>query len=473
MRTRCTFLLSSALVVLAVTICLPPFVQAQAGISPDIQKKIDEIAAQALASTGAPGASLAIVRDGRIVYAKAYGLSNLETQTAARPEMRYCIGSISKQFTAIAILMLSEQGQLSLDNSVSRFVPNLTRGGEVTIRELLTMTSGYQDFWPQDYVPRMMLEPTTPQQILDRWARIPLDFNPGAKWQYSNTNYTIAGLIVETASGLPLLEFLSRRIFAPLHMNSVVSMHVAKDTATDPVGYLKYALGPPRPAPKEGEGWMFAAGELAMTASDLALWDISILNQKLLKSDSYRQFETEALLNNGVGTRYGLGVNVGMEQDRRILSHGGEVSGFVAQNVIYPDDQAAVVVLTNLDASAAAGQIAKKIEPLLFPEQDKNMAERLGLARKIFEGLQHGRIDRSLLTANCSDYFTGQAIRDFAESLGPLGAPEEFNQTSHSDRGGMGFRAYLVKFHSGKAVRITVRDMPDGKIEQYQIMAAE
>lgn len=472
MRTRYTFPLSSGLVVLAVTICLQPFAQAQAGISTDVQKKIDEIAAQALASTGAPSASLAIVRDDRIVYAKAYGLSNLETQTAARPEMRYCIGSISKQFTAIAILMLSEQGKLSLDNSVSRFVPNLTRGGEVTIRELLTMTSGYQDFWPQDYVPPMMLEPTTPQQILDRWARIPLDFDPGAKWQYSNTNYTIAGLIVEKASGLPLLEFLSRRIFAPLHMNSVVSMHVAKDIPTDPVGYLKYALGPPRPAPKEGKGWMFAAGELAMTASDLALWDISILNRKLLKPDSYRQFETEAL-NNGVGTRYGLGVNVGMEQDRRILSHGGEVSGFVAQNVVYPDDQAAVVVLTNLDASASAGQIAKKIEPLLFPEQDKNMAERLALARKIFEGLQHGRIDRSLLTANCSGYFSGQAIRDFADSLGPLGAPEEFNQTSHSDRGGMGFRAYQVKFHSGKAVRITVRDMPDGKIEQYQIMAAE
>lgn len=472
MRTRYTFPLSSGLVVLAVTICLSPFAQAQAGISTDVQKKIDEIAAQALASTGAPSASLAIVRDDRIVYAKAYGLSNLETQTAARPEMRYCIGSISKQFTAIAILMLSEQGKLLLDDSVSRFVPNLTRAGEVTIRELLTMTSGYQDFWPQDYVPPMMLDSTTPQQILDRWARIPLDFNPGAKWQYSNTNYTIAGLIVEKASGLPLLEFLSRRIFAPLHMNSVVSMHVAKDTPTDPVGYLKYALGPPRPAPKEGKGWMFAAGELAMTASDLALWDISILNRKLLKPDSYRQFETEALIN-GVGTHYGLGVNVGMEQDRRILSHGGEVSGFVAQNVVYPDDQAAVAVLTNLDASAAASQIAKKIEPLLFPEQDKNMAERLALTRKIFDGLQQGRIDRSLLTANCSVYFSGQAIRDFADSLGPLGPPEELKRTSHSDRGGMGFRAYQVKFHSGKALRITVRDMPDGKIEQYQIMAAE
>ncbi len=473
MRTGHMFRLFSGLVFLAITSSLPPFAQAQAGISADVQKKIDEIAAQALAGTGAPSASLAIVQDGRIVVAKAYGCSNLENQTAALPEMRYSIGSISKQFTAIAVLMLSEQGKLSLDDPVSKFVSGLTRGNEVTIRELLSMTSGYQDFWPQDYVPAMMLEATTPQQILDRWARIPLDFNPGSKWQYSNTNYTIAGLIAEKASGVPLLEFLRQRIFAPLNMNGVVSMHVAKDTPTEPIGYLKYALGPPRPAPKEGKGWMFAAGELAMTASDLAVWDISIINRKLLRPASYRQFETEVLQNNGVGTRYGLGVNVAMEQGRRILSHGGEVSGFVAQNVIYPDDRAAVVVLTNLDASAAAGQIAKKIEPMLFPEQDKNMEERLALARKIFDGLQHGQIDRSLFTANCSEYFSGQAIQDFAGSLGPLGPPEEFKQTSRSERGGMGFRAYQVKFHSGKSVRITVRDMQNGKIEQYQIMAAE
>lgn len=386
--------------------------------------------------------------------------------------MRYSIGSISKQFTATAILMLAEQGKLSLDDPVSKFVPKLTRGREVTIRELLSMTSGYQDFWPQDYVMPMMMKPVTAQEILDHWARIPLDFDPGTKWQYSNTNYVIAGLIVEKAGGMPLMEFLKQRIFIPLHMESTVSMHIAKETPADPVGYLRYALGPPRPAPKEGKGWMFAAGELAMTAADLARWDISLMDQKLLKPASYRVMETEVRLKNGVGTRYALGVRVGMEQDHRMLSHGGEVSGFVAQNVVYPDDRAAVVVLTNLDASAAAGQIANKIGPVLFPTQDKNMEERLQLVRRVFDGLQHGQIDRALFTDNCNSYFTDQALKDFADSLGPLGAPEDFKQTSHSLRGGMGFRAYTVKFKGGKTVRITLRDMPDGKIEQYQLMAA-
>lgn len=443
---------------------------AQSGLTADQQNKIDDAVRKTLTATGVPSASIAVVRDGRIEYLQAYGDAKLDAPKAANPEMRYCIGSISKQFTAAAVLMLVEQGKLSLRDPVSRFIPGLTRGNEVTIRELLSMTSGYQDFWPQDYVPPMMLEPVTPQQILDRWARIPLDFNPGDKWQYSNTNYAVAGLIIEKASGMKLNEFLKQRIFEPLHMNSVTSMHVLKDMTTGPVGYLKYALGPPRPAPKEGKGWMFGAGELAMTAADLARWDISILEGSLLKPASYRELETEVLLNSGVGSRYGLGVGVTMEQGRRVLSHGGEVSGFVAQNYIYPDDREAVVVMTNLDASAAAGQIVKKIEPVIFSKQDENTEERRALARKIFDGLQHGRIDRSLFTANCSHYFSGQAVKDFADSLGPLGPPEEFIQASSSKRGGMGFRSYSVKFRGGKAVRITVRDLPDGKIEQFQVM---
>jgi CubicO group peptidase (beta-lactamase class C family) len=452
---------------------LPSAARAQATMDAASQKKIDDVVNQTLASTGVPGASLAIVSGGRIVYAQAYGYSNLETKTSARPEMRYSIGSISKQFTATALLMLAEQGKLSLADPVSKFEPNLTRGNEVTVRQLLSMTSGYQDYWPQDYVMPMMLKPVTAQQIIVQWARIPLDFEPGTKWQYSNTNYVIAGLIVEKVSGMSLLDFLKKRIFVPLQMSSVTSMHISKDTPADPIGYLKYALGVPRTAPKEGKGWLFAAGELAMTASDLARWDISIVDRKLLKPDSYRQLETEVLLKNGVGTRYGLGIGVAMEQNRRALSHGGEVSGFVADNVIYPEDRAAVVVLTNLDASTGAEQIAKQVRPILFPDQDKNMEERQTLVRKIFSGLQLGQIDRSLFTANCNAYFSEQAIHDFATSLDPLGVPEEFTQASHSIRGGMGFRSYTARFKGGKSVRITMRDMPDGKIEQYQIMPSE
>src|SRR6266404_4086931 len=230
---------------------------AQAQLSPDLIEKIDKVANDALAKTGVPSASVAIVKDGQIVYTKAYGDARLDPRTPATPTMRYSIGSISKQFTATAILMLAEQGKLSLDDTVSKFIPNLTRANEVTIRQLLSHTSGYQDYWPQDYVPPFMLHEITADTILDRWARKPLDFDPGTKWQYSNTNFVIAGVIIEKASGMPFLKFLDTRVFAPLGMQGVADVDQGRLTDSDPTGYMRYALGPPRVAPKEGKGWLF------------------------------------------------------------------------------------------------------------------------------------------------------------------------------------------------------------------------
>lgn len=432
--------------------------------------QVDRIAQQVLASTGVPSASVALVRDDQIVYTRAYGSARLEPRVPAEPQMRYSIGSISKQFTATAILMLAEEGKLSLDDPVARFLPDLTRANQVTIRELLSHTSGYQDYWPQDYVMPMMLEPTTAQKILDTWARKPLDFDPGAKWQYSNTNYVIAGLIVEKASGMPLLTFLGERVFKPLGMQEVVNIDQQRLPATDPTGYMRYALGPLHPAPKEGQGWLFAAGELAMSAPDLARWDIGMLQQRLLKPASYREMQTEVRLKNGLGTRYGLGIDVTTEAGRRALEHGGEVSGFTSENIVFPDDRAAVVVLTNQDAAMAAGQIARRIAPLLF--QDSRVAEKEQQASRIFTGLQHGNIDRSLFTANANSYFSTLALRDFASSLGPLGTPKSFTQASQGLRGGMSFRRYTVIF-ANKALSVWVYEMPDGKIEEYQVMAAD
>ena len=442
---------------------------AQSELSPDEQQKIDKLAADVLAKMGVPSASVAVVKDGRIVYLKAYGDARIEPRVPATPDMRYSIGSISKQFTASAILLLQEEGKLSLDDKVGKFIPNLTRANEVTIRQLLSHTSGYQDYWPQDYVMPFMLQPVTAEKILDGWAHKPLDFEPGTKWQYSNTNYVIAGLIVEKVAHKPLLQFLRERVFIPLDMKSVTDIDQGKLTESDPVGYLRFALGPLRPAPKEGKGWLFAAGELAMRAEDLAKWDISIINQKLMKPASYQQLGTDTLLKNGLATHYGLGVDVGAYSGHRALSHGGEVSGFTAQNIVFPEDRAAIVVLTNQDAAGASNLIANGISPLLFATaNDPLTAQRLEQARKIFDGLQQGRVDRALFTEDANFYFSEQALKDFAASLAPLGAPQEFNQVGQGLRGGMTLRVYRVKF-AQKTLRVWTYETPDGKLEQYQV----
>ena len=448
------------------------FLLAASAFADELPAAIEKAVNEVLTRTGAPSASVAVVRDGKLAFAGAFGNARLDPPMAAAAQMRYSIGSISKQFTAAAILMLAEEGKLSLDDKVSKWLPELTRANEVTVRQILSMTSGYQDFWPQDYVMPGMLLAATPQDILTGWAKKPLDFEPASKWQYSNTNYVIAGLIAEKAAGVPLLEFLQKRVFTPLHMTSVVSSDEGPLGSGDPTRYMRIALGPLRVAPKEGRGWMFAAGELAMTAADLAQWDIAMINQSAMQPASYRQMETEVMLSNGVGSRYGLGVNVGLTDGRRVISHGGEVSGFTAQNTVYPDQRAAIVVLTNLDATSTASDIVGKIAPVLFATADPATPAATEQAKKIFAALQKGTIDRSLFTSNANAYFSDAALADFASSLGPLGTPKEFTQQSQGLRGGMTLRRYRVTFPQ-KTLRVWTFAMPDGKLEQYMVAASE
>lgn len=440
----------------------------QTQLAPDSAEKIDKLVTDTLARTGVPGASIAVVKDGALVYVKAYGDAKVEPKAPATTQMRYSIGSISKQFTATAILLLQEQGKLSLDDKVAKYIPDLTRANEVTIRQLLSHTSGYQDYWPQDYVMRPMLEPISARKLMDTWAKIPLDFEPGTKWQYSNTNYVIAGVIVEKVAGRPFFQYLQQNIFKPLGMTSVMDVDQDRLTESDPIGYVRYALGPLRVAPKEGKGWLFAAGELAMTPEDLAKWDISIMERKLLKPASYLALGTETLLRDGLGTNYGLGVTITSTLNRRALSHGGGVSGFTSTNIVFPDDRVAVVVLTNQDSGGASGPIASGIPPLLFVSNDPATAAKLEQAKKILEGLQQGNIERSLFTDNANGYFSAQALEDFKNSLGPLGRVESFTQTSQSLRGGMTGRVYMIRFKD-KTIRAWTYEMPDGKLEQFQV----
>ncbi len=364
--------------------------RAQSPLSPDAKAKIDTAVTQVLSSTKVPSASIAIVKDGRIAYLQAYGLARLSPPMDATPQMQYAIGSISKQFTAAAVLLLAQEGKLTLDDPVSKYLPELTRAKEVTIRMLLSHTSGYQDYWPEDYVMTSMMVPTNAQHILDVWAKRSLDFDPGTKWQYSNTNFVIAGRIVEQVSGTPLIDLLKKRIFLPLGMDNVYDTDASKLPATDPTGYERHALGPQRPSPQEGTGWMFAAGELAMPAHDLALWDISVINRSLLDSASYAQMFKPVLLKSGANSGYGLGVFLGKRDGHAYIEHSGEVSGFVSENLVFPDDRAAIIVLTNEMATNAASLIAERITPVVLNLPATAPTEEEAQALSIFNGLADG-----------------------------------------------------------------------------------
>ena len=422
----------------------------------------------ALRKSGAPSVSVAVVENGQVSFAKAFGSANIAAGRAADANTRYAVGSISKQFTAAMVLLLAEQGKLTLDDPVSKYFPDLTRANEVTIRELLSHTSGYEDYAPQDYIIPEWTKATTPQAILDRWAKKPLNFDPGTRWQYSNTNFVLAGAIVEKVSGEPLLKMLRENVFGPLGMTTAGDC--TEGSPEDASAYTRFALGPPRPVAREGAGWYFAAGELCMTPSDLAKWDIAFLGRKILSSESYTQFTTEVKLKNGDLTHYALGLQLGNLRGIPTYSHGGEVSGFLASNTILPNRDGAVVVLSNQDGTELTGTLARQIAAAVFlPDAAMPPAQTIAQVRGILEGLQKGRVERGLFTSNANAYFSEQALRDFHDSLKPLGKLKSVTPGNEILRGGMTYRSYEAAF-AKKTVTLSIFMTPDGKYEQFLVL---
>ncbi len=441
-----------------------------AALTPAQLAAVDSSANDTLRLTGVPGAAIAIVAGGKIVAERAYGLAHLSPPIQVATAMPFAIGSVSKQFTAALILKLVEDGKLGLDDHVAKFLPDLTQAKDVTVRMLLTHTSGYEDFWPEDYFPAIFSKPTTPLALADKWGRKPLDFPPGTQWQYSNTGYAIAALIAEKAGGAPFFDQLRARILAPLGLTTAGDYNAHGIPPGGPTGYQRYGFGPPRPAPLDQPGWSFGSGELSMTAHDLALWDISLIDRSLLSPASYTALETEAVLPDGKHTGYGLGVQVGTKSGHRYIAHTGEETGFVSSNVVFPDDHAAVAVLTNQDASRAASLIAASVSRVAFgidlaSTSDPKLARIIAMCASLADG----RLESPLLNENALSYFTPAVRADYRASLHPLGPVLGVTEISSEDRGGMVYHVYDVKYVA-RPVRVTTYELPDGRLDQFLIV---
>ena len=427
---------------------------------------MDGIAREWLASTAAPSVSIAIVQGGRLAYAKAYGAARLHPKVLSTPSTRYAIDSVSKQFTAAAILLLAEQGLLSLDDPVSRWFPELRAAGAVTLRQLLTHTGGIRDYWPQDFLTPEMTRPTTVSGLIEEWAQRPLDFAPGTDWQYSNTGYVLAGAVVEKASGLPLMEFLRLHVFQPLHMTRVILYSPsAEDSALDAAPYTRHGLGPVAPAPREGAGWLFGAAELAMQPSDLAAWDISLIDRSLLKAESYRQEFEPVVLANGRAVEYALGLAVQTVDRRLRIGHAGAGSGFLADNRIWPKERAAIVVMTNNDW-ADPGELSKRIA---FAVLEPNPEE--ARVRTLFRSIQRGTVERGMLSEIGNFYMSTAVLEDLRSSLSPLGPARLIELEHESQRGGLTTRRWKILCRSARLE--AVERSRAGKIEEFMIAKRE
>jgi len=430
------------------------------------ETKVTEHIASALKDSGAVSVSVAIVEDGKLEFAKAFGKADLAADRPAEAGTRYAVGSISKQFTAAAILLLQEEGKLSLDDRVSKYFPDLTRANEITIRQLLSHTSGYEDYAPQDYLIPEWTRPTTTADLLNTWAKKPLNFDPGTRWQYSNTGYVVAAAIAEKVAGKSLVAFLRERVFDPLKMASAGDCD--QRSPSDATPYTRYAFGPPRVVGREASGWYNGAGELCMNAPDLAKWDIAFLEHKLLAARSYEQLTREVDLKNGDHTHYALGLTIGDFRGVPTFEHGGEVSGFLAVNKVFPNRNGAVIVLSNADGVSLTGSLADDVAKLVFlPEQRPESKADTENVQAILTSLQKGAIDPERFTGNARSYFE-KALPDFASSLSALGPLKSVTFVNETLRGGMIHRIYRAQFDK-KRVLLNIYVMPDGRYEQLMI----
>lgn len=453
----------------AIALLVQPTLVAAEPLKTEQIAAIDGAARKALKDSGIPSVQVAVVQDGEIVFTRAWGKAS-EAIGVATPELPYQIASNSKQFLAALLLMLENDGKLSLDDKVSKWLPELPNGERITVRQLLSHTSGLQDFWPQDYSFAAMEQPVAPMDIVRRWGFKPLDYQPGTRWQYSNTGYVAAGLIAEKAGGAPLWQLFEARIFKPLG----IKPYAIDDTngPAFPEGYHRNALGPVRPAKPAARGWLWAAGELSMTAAELAKWDIARINRTLLPKEDWEEMERPVRLADGTSSGYGLGVSTQLAKGRRMVNHGGESVGFLSQNSIWIDDRVAIVVLTNGDFAGVHNDLTDSIADTVLPKSaqaDIGEAGREADVRSTLAALRAGRLDPAKFTENARYYFNPQTLGDYRQSLaglGPLTGLEIVR--SPRLRGGFVNRVFTLKFGKKKLTLITYAEAgAQGRWEQF------
>lgn len=313
-----------------------------------------------------PGLSLAVVRDGKIIKARGYGYANVELNVPATPRTLYQLASLSKQFTAAAILLLVQDGKVGLDDRLSKYVPDTPAiWRDITLRHLLTHTSGLQREGISTTDKTQRADFTWEEMLKSSMAQ-PMLFAPGEKYAYSNLGFNLLGLVIEKVSGTPFADFMQQRIFAPLEMTSTRVNDLHTITPNRACGY-EWSGGTLRIGEPTSPSLYIGSGAVVSTVEDLARWDASLYTDRLLTVASRKQMWTPMPLKNGTTSDYGFGWGLTPIKQHARVSHDGLLSGF--QTVIYrfPEDRLTIIVLMNQSGYASPNQIARFVAREYLP----------------------------------------------------------------------------------------------------------
>ena len=326
----------------------------EAQASPPNLRKLDSLANAPVAANRVVGLVAAAVRGNDTLLLKGYGKANLEWDVPMPPDAMFEIGSVSKQFAAVSILQLRDEGKLSLDDELTKYFPALdTKGNKVTLRRLLTHTSGIRGFSDEDEWEGNMFMPGLPRDSMYRRIRLdPFLFPSGTAQAYSNSGFWLLGAVVEKASGMKYEDYLATKIFTPLGMKRSMFCNSLLNVPRRAHGYS--GPGPVmRRAPMVNYAVVSAPGGICSTAGDLVTWIQALHSGKVLSPRSYTEMTTRAKLDDGTETSYGMGIKVGENYlGQKFIGHGGTAPGFRADATWYPEGQLAVVVLTNTSPSS-------------------------------------------------------------------------------------------------------------------------
>lgn len=394
--------------------------------------KVDDYVRGQMQERHVPGAAIAVIRNGKIVKAEGYGLANVELNVPATKETVFEIGSITKQITAAAIMLLVEEGKINLDEKIGKYLPNTPESwNKVTVRHLLTHTSGVKSYTGIasgfELTKRLKRD-----DFIKAIGAYPLEFEPGERYNYSNSGYNLLGFIIESVSGKSYWDFLRERIFKPLGMNSTGDRDprfIIKNRASGYEWENNQLVGRDYDLTD-----VFSAGAIISTVLDLAKWDAALRGNSFLKEESKKAIWTQFVLNNGKPYPYGFGWNVIEFRGHNLLSHGGQTAGFAANISRYVDDDLTVIVLTNLGDIGLGTAIARGIAKIYLPDislraltakskPDENITS---LLEKALRGRLENNLNADLFTDELYKNLTSERAKAAAKRVASFGALKNF-----------------------------------------------
>jgi CubicO group peptidase (beta-lactamase class C family) len=323
---------------------------AQTIVDKQLTAKFDQLLSEQF-KTGETGAAALVSRKGQIIYKKAFGMANMELNIPMQPDNVFRIGSISKQFTAVAILQLMEQGKLNLQDDITKFIPDYpTHGHKITIEHLLTHTSGIQSYTGMKEFGTISRLDKTPEELIGFFKNQPMEFAPGTKWNYNNSGYFLLGYIIEKLSGKTYPEYVEENIFKPLGMTNSFYGSDSRIIKNRAAAYSKNEKGFINAEPLSMT-LPYAAGSLQSTVEDLYKWNQAVQGYKLVKKESLDKAFTSYILADGKKTGYGYGWGLGNLQGSQTIEHGGGIPGFLTQGIYLPKEDVFVAVYSNCDCN--------------------------------------------------------------------------------------------------------------------------